>query len=441
MRGAAMPDPSNALAWSQSPPQFSQPQPFGNAQPAPDYNDALSQAWHQSYSRNNPADYEANYRQPSAYESATAALHRLALNAGPLDIDPTRIDAARAADAARPLGDVASEAGQTALAGANPLTSLALHGAGIVGNALAPTALASDQQASQAGRFNPSEQQDLTSLAAKIQEAQRRKATAIAGVPASRSVTGTGKDRSVSTSRDPELVKQATKAIDDEIAGYQGQTNKIYEGADQRDNAQKPWLQTAGPWEKWAATHAPAISLAGGGLAGLLPGKAGPYIISGAGGGIEGFLGSTWPTFQDAHLPEGSPGQAAAQKKLGSPAFWGTEVLPETASGAALGLLGANWGQKGRNAIGAGVNALKGAFTRGTPASGNALAGASSEAAPSSNALSVKPEPVATNAGRDIHLGANGRSMYQDSAGRWQHVGGGMVKKEHRPLWAQSPNQ
>ncbi len=428
-----MPDQMNALA----PPQFSQPQPFGNAQPAQNYDDAISQAWHQSYSQNNPAEYEANYRAPSAYENVTAALHHLALNAGPMNIDPARIDAARAADAARPMGDVVSDAFGTAARGANPLTAMAMGGARMVGNALAPTQVGSEEPSSVA---TPDETKQLNDLKGQLDKQNGDRAKAFKDAPTIFSVDPSTGART--RMKDP----KSTEAIDRQIADTQSQIRGLYKAWSGRREAklssEAPFAQTASPETKNFLANTPAVGGTIGAVGGLIKNSPLSYALSTGFAGLEGAGAAFYPTYRDLQLPSGSPAEVAARARLSDPSFWMTHVLPEAGYGAGAGALGSYYGGRAREVAGAVGNAIKGGYNalRGAPvaaSSGNALA-----PAPPQSGNGTAPAPVTTTAaGRDIHLGANGRSMYQDSAGRWQHVGGGMVRKEHRPLWAQTPSQ
>ncbi len=417
-----MPDPSNALAWSQSPPQFSQPQPFGNAQPAPDYNDALSQAWHQSYSRNNPADYEANYRQPSAYDHITAALHS-------------------AAQATDPFGGAASD--PNPVTGATRGIGTALRGIPAIGgpmavfdaasNALSPTAVGSAERLQNWGgtdlqntRINKlmEENQSLT---------QQRINAALHAGGTSSTTTGHGRRSSTTTSSQPAsegTIKAITGPLDDQLAKNQDEIEQIKgaikEGApfSERHPNWNAGLTAAGPLlSAFTAFKGAQKFLAPGASPLARAGAAGGSAVA---GGLEGLgIGSIRDYFDMQLDPET---RAYKQAKAGIPSW-----LPESFHNVVGPLLGRHaQSEAGLSAaIGFPAGSLGGVLSKRSPA--NALAAPAASEAP---AALAQPKALFKDprTGKDVFMGAQGKLVRQDAIGRWLfHEGGKQAGGPHAP--------
>jgi hypothetical protein len=187
--------------------------------------------------------------QSSSYDDFTDALHRFALAAGVPN--PQSIDANIAAQANRPLSDVASEAWDTATLPTGRASLQVLPK--MIGNALSsPQAGAGEptpQQAVMAGATND-EASEVAYLQGQIKDAQARRAAAQSNaeknVPKTRYTDPDGGKR---YGQDPAAVKdavsQAVEPLDREISGYNGRITQIQSNVNAR-NVEKARSQATG---------------------------------------------------------------------------------------------------------------------------------------------------------------------------------------------------
>ncbi len=386
--------------------QSSQPPPWAPPTQPPGYNDALSRLWHQNFAQNDPQTYAAKYAPDY---SGTSDIMLDPARAGLDEMDPR---------GAQARGSLSANALKGMAEGAFPGLST---GVKWLGNALTSNPL-------NAGEPAPQQTNRVKELDELISQEIAKKNAALnaAGTPtSSRSgsrATGYTTTKTI-TPPDDATVARISKPYDDKIANYQTERQTLM-----------PFMQTGPQWERDLINHAPEIAgLSGAGIGLLTRNPALAMVLGGSGAGIESGFGSTWPTIQDMKLPENSPAGQEARKNWDDWNWWRRGPVAETGASMLLGAGGAKFGNMGRKALSEAGGALKGLFSRGSE-------GASSVSTAPQNALArnanVKPDPVSVDSkGREIHIGTNGKTMFQGVDNRWHNVGGGMVKKSDRPSW------
>lgn len=434
---------ANPLQWMQSAtptdawaaPQQQQQQ----QQQQPDYQSALSQAWHASYSKNNPMAYEQNYGgDPSSpyYAEGMADIQRAAA-----DVTRRRMGGP-AWDARDPQHAADVQQAYDRFAQGVTDTVGSIHPLGVAGHMV--DAFSTRVGSGEAMSAPELRKQQIKALEDQIAAEQKNRDAALNTIPRDFSVYDAEGRRS--KGRDPTLVKSKTSSFEQNISRLQEQLSPLYAAQSSATSTQEkseepfaahyPWAQTAADIGGPAASALTGFGIGRGAMSAIKYGaKPLKAVLAGMGlGGTAGFfegdLSGSIPVNVDLDKP---PGSVAHQNALAQLPSWlpDSGVLNRTNVGPFLSDRAI---RKGLQSAGVGALSVLGTMhgaLRGLGSQSNALA-----PSVSSTGNALKPSAVNIDAaGRDIHLGANGRAMFQDKNGNWQHVGGGMVKKEHWPSW------